>query len=103
MSSRKAPGNFTKFPRIHTHKGKLCENLCQALSRDIFGWQITQAYKEGIPCLFTVHDEGIPEQPDDKVEWAAERVTYWMTQSPPWMPELPLGCDCGIFNRYEKG
>jgi len=86
-----------------TFGGKLTENLVQALSRDVFAWQLEQLYYEGIPALFTAHDEGIFEVRDSEVTEKKARIDHWMTTAPPWMPGLVLGNDSGVFDKYCKG
>jgi len=88
---------------VNTYGGSLCENCIQALSRDVFAWQIAQLYYEGVPSLWTVHDETIIECLAADVEHVKSRVDYWMTQSPPWMPGLVLGNSSSIEDKYVKG
>jgi len=88
-----------KWPLIVSN----CENVTQALSRDVFGWQLETLYNEGIESLFTVHDETIIQCKDENLERVKARVREVMCTAPTWMPELPLGCDCKSYKKYVKG
>ena len=73
--------------RVIIYGGKLCENLVQAIARDVFGYSLL---KLGECVLFSSHDEGILEV-DDSVTPRAVEAT--MSICPEWMPGLPLGAE----------
>jgi len=81
--------------------GKLCENSVQGLARDVFAdvyWRVSQA---GFRVLWSVHDELIIEVDEDDAS-AADAVKHIMSQSPEWLPELPLSVDIGVSKCYKK-
>jgi DNA polymerase len=53
-----------KWTRIHTHGGKLFENLCQAIARDVMAANMPLIEAAGYTIILTVHDEIIAEAPD---------------------------------------
>ena len=92
-----------------TFGGKIDENLCQHLCRNIMaemmlnirndlrnkGWGREDAHL----CL-TVHDEVIVCCRDEIAEEVNEIMQYRMSQSPSWCSTLPLACDGDIAQRY---
>lgn len=85
--------------RLVTYGGKLTENVTQALSRDIFGWQLYNLDHKGLPALFTSHDEGIFEV-DRNVP--VSEVTIEMSKTPDWMPGLTVACEAHESDHYFK-
>jgi len=81
---------------------KLCENVTQALARDVFASALVRIHKAGIRILWTVHDEVICEVPEDRVEEALEFINREMTRPHPTMPDLPLAVDSHVAERYDK-
>jgi len=80
--------------------GLLAENLIQAISRDVFGECLLRLDDTaGIDNLWSVHDEGVIEcEPSITVK----DVRHVMTQTPEWIPGLPLACDVKIIPHYTK-
>jgi len=79
--------------------GKLCENLVQATSRDIFGEQLVSLDAKGVPCLFSVHDEGVFEV-DKNV--SLRDISDEMSRCPEWMPGCPISADANEVEHYTK-
>ena len=82
--------------RVITYGGKLCENLVQAVARDVFGYSLL---KLGERVLFSSHDEAILEV-DDSV--SPKDVEATMSECPEWMPGLPLGAKGKVVPCYCK-
>lgn len=88
----------TDKPR-HYYGGKLCENAVQAASRDVFGEHIVRLDQRGVPCLFTVHDEGIFEV-DKSV--TKEEIENEMSYCPEWLPGCPINAVAEEVEHYQK-
>lgn len=89
---------FGKVAREATYGGRLTENLCQAIARDIMGVAMVNLEEAGLPPLFTVHDEIIASVLDGE----KDAVVEVMTQSPEWAKDLPLAAGGEIGARYGK-
>lgn len=50
-----------KWEKIRTYGGKLTENVVQAIARDILGYIILRADKQGLNIVFHIHDEIVVE------------------------------------------
>lgn len=85
--------------RVLTYGGKLCENITQAVARDVLGEQIVTMDDKGLPSLFTVHDEGIFEV-DQHI--TAQDIEREMSQCPEWMPGCPIAAEAKEVAHYEK-
>jgi hypothetical protein len=85
--------------RKHFYGGKLCENAVQATSRDVFGEHIYSIDSSGVPCLFTVHDEGIFEV-DKNV--SIGDIKAEMSKCPDWLAGCPIDATVEEVERYKK-
>lgn len=80
--------------------GLLCENLVQATARDVFGECLLRFEStSGINNLFSVHDEGVIES---EPSITVKDVKHLMSQTPEWIPGLPVACDVKIIPHYTK-
>lgn len=68
--------------RIDTYSGKLCENVVQAVARDIQRYAMINLEKAGYPVVLHVYDEDVVEVP--KGFGSIEEVERIMGQMPPW-------------------
>lgn len=91
-----------KWQRIHTHGGKLVENIVQASSRDVFYHGVALAEDHGYTCVMHVHDEDVTETPDTD-EFSAEGLSGFLATVPDWAPGLPLAAGGFEGKRYRKG
>lgn len=94
-----------KWERIHTHGGKVTENIDQAEARDVLmhGMFLFEAAAGDNEALVGhVHDESIAEADADTVESTLEKLLSCMTATPSWAPGLKLGAEGFITRRYEK-
>lgn len=78
---------------IHTHGGKLFENLVQAIARDILGEKLLAFEAAEMPVVGHVHDEGVCLVPDDILSPVVEDMVEIMSQPVSWAPTLLLGAD----------
>lgn len=82
--------------------GKLCENLVQATARDVFAWLLLRLESESLFPLFHVHDEVVLEAPTGQAEAVKARVLSIMSETPPWIPGLPVAAEAEIAAHYKK-
>lgn len=79
--------------------GLLTENLVQATARDVFAFHLLRLHEEGIYVPFTVHDEAICEVPED---FDKNKIVGIMSETPPWIPGLPVGAEATEAMFYKK-
>ena len=91
-----------EWTRIHTHGGKLFENLCQAVARDIMAANMPLIEAAGYQIVLTVHDEIIAEAPDEP-QYNAEHMASLLAANPSWAPDIPLAAAGFETYRYRKG
>lgn len=94
--------NNADAPLLKTWGGKLCENMCQAVARDIMVDAMLRLTKQNIQILFTVHDEIVAEVPSATAEQAEKEIQKIMSTAPAWAEGLPLGVETKITEHYEK-
>ena len=85
---------------IHTYGGKIVENITQAVARDVLADAMLRLEKAGFEILFHVHDEAVPEQPDENIR--LEEVNQIMGTPIPWAKGLPLKAESYITKFYKK-
>jgi DNA polymerase len=90
-----------KWCRLSTYGGKLCENICQAASRDILYYGMQLAEDRGYPVILSVHDELLTETPDSN-EYSVAELCEIMSTNPPWAAGLPLAAAGFEGYRYRK-
>lgn len=83
------PGGNKRWARLPTHGGKLTENLCQAVARDVLGVGLMRAKRAGFEIIGHAHDEIITEV-DAGSDREHERLCALMAQPIRWAPGLPL-------------
>ena len=88
--------------RQYTHGGKLFENLCQAIARDIMAANMPLIEAAGYTTVLTVHDEIIAEAPD-RSEFNAKHLASLLSANPEWAPDIPLAAAGFETYRYRKG
>jgi DNA polymerase len=91
-----------KWSRLKTYGGKLFENACQAVARDVMAENMPAIEDAGYELLLTVHDEDITETPDSP-DYSAEGLSALMATNPPWALGLPLAAGGFEAYRYRKG
>lgn len=96
-----------KWGRITTYGGKLFENACQAVARDVMAHNMPQIEAAGYEIVLTVHDDVITEAPDDAEEFGqgrftSERLSGLLAAAPWWLTDCPLAADGFEAYRYKK-
>lgn len=86
--------------RVKIYGGKVVENLCQYLARQIVMWQ-TARINERFPVALSVHDEVVCVVPDRKVEECVSYMTESLSLAPKWCRgAIPLACEVGVGASY---
>lgn len=79
--------------------GKLCENITQAIARDVFASHVVSMEDQGWTNLFSAHDEAILEV-DASV--TAGDVKAAMSVCPAWLPGCPVTAEAEEVTHYQK-
>jgi DNA polymerase len=90
-----------KWSRIKTYGGKLFENLCQAVARDVMAENMAAIRDAGYDIVLSVHDELICEAPD-RSEFNPEHLSSLLAKNPPWALDMPLAAAGFEAYRYKK-
>jgi DNA polymerase len=85
--------------RVQVYGGFLVENLCQAISRDLFADGLLRLEQAGITVLFSSHDEAITEVDSNVSVCDIEQL---MSVTPDWMPGIPVAAEGKEVLHYEK-
>jgi DNA polymerase len=80
--------------------GTWCENVVQAISRDLLTAAMLRVEGAGFPIVLTVHDEIVCEVPEGSAD--IEKFSHLMTQVPSWAPTLPIAAKAWSGARYCK-
>jgi DNA polymerase len=91
-----------KWSRIETFSGKLFENVCQAVARDVMAANMPLIESAGYEIVTTVHDEVVCEAPDNE-EFNEGALSALLSANPPWAPDMPLAAGGYESHRYRKG
>jgi len=105
--------SYTKqWKRLKTYGGKLFENICQAVARDVLAANMPLVESKGFAIVLTVHDELITEtdiQLDEipmefwKAKYpAGDYLAALMSTNPSWAEGLPLSAGGFTADRYRK-
>lgn len=79
--------------------GKICENIVQALARDLMVDAMFRAKDAGFNLVLTVHDELLTLDSDPEREHELQKI---MSVVPDWAYGLPLAAECWADKRYVK-
>lgn len=82
--------------------GLQCENIVQAIARDVIAEAMFRAETAGFPIILTVHDEILAEVEDASAGHTAETIEALMCVVPKWAPGLPLAAKAWEDKRYVK-
>lgn len=91
-----------QWTKQHTYGGKLFENACQSIARDVMADNMQAAVDAGFDVRFTVHDELVAYAPDS-AEFSPERLAKILATNPAWCPDMPLSAKGFQAERYCKG
>lgn len=80
-------------PEQRTWGSKLCENVIQAIARDILADTLVTLDSMGLNVVLHVHDSVVLEVAKDKGKETISAVTEAVTKAPSWLPNLPLEVD----------
>lgn len=89
------------FERFALYGGLACENVVQAIARDLLAHGIKLSEAAGYPVIGHVHDEIITEVPRG-FDPDAKRFEKLICQLPDWAAGLPLGSSGYSGNRLKK-
>ena len=84
-----------------TFGGKACENVTQAIARDLLAHAILNLEAHGYRIVFHVHDECVMEMPTGI--GSVEEACMIMGEGPDWCSDLPLRADGYECASYRKG
>lgn len=88
--------------RCTAHAGGVTENIIQSIASDVLWMGITRARNDGLDVILHVHDEPVLESHEGQAQADFDRLHFHMTQPPVWAPDLWLGADGFITQRYTK-
>lgn len=84
--------------RTDTYGGKICENVTQAIARDVLADALRALGSAGYRVVGHVHDEVLVEGLHP-----VEEISGIMCSSSPWAEGLPLDAEGASMPRYRKG
>ncbi|QNI20437.1 putative DNA polymerase [Salmonella phage SHWT1] len=90
-----------QWTTLYTHGGKACENIVQALCRDLLAYAMLNVEAGGYPIVLSVHDELVCETPDTSYYTVAE-LEKLMCALPEWADGFPLVAEGAELKRYAK-
>lgn len=86
--------------RVKLYGGKVVENLCQHVARQIVMWQ-TARMNERYPVSLSVHDEIVCVVKDEELEEAQAYLEECLSLAPPWCRgHIPLAGETGVGPSY---
>ncbi|MEK7856863.1 MAG: DNA polymerase, partial [Acidobacteriota bacterium] len=80
--------------------GKITENICQAVARDVLAEGMVRVHKAGFKISLHTHDEVVAEALIDQLSTAKPEIRRLLEQSPAWAPDLPLQLEMFESDRY---
>lgn len=90
-----------QWTTLYTHGGKACENIVQALCRDLLAYAMINVEGGGYPIVLSVHDELVCETPDTP-EYTVAELEKLMCELPEWAEGFPLVAEGSEMYRYAK-
>lgn len=90
-----------QWTTLYTHGGKACENIVQALCRDLLAYAMINVEGGGYPIVLSVHDELVCETPDTP-EYTVAELERLMCALPEWAEGFPLVAEGSEMCRYAK-
>jgi len=84
---------------IRIYGGKIVENICQAVARQVVAEQMLRAAKR-YKVVLTVHDAVAIIAPKDEAKEAQAYLEECMSWNPKWATGLPLACESGVGESY---
>lgn len=93
-------GVTRKWEQTSTYGGKLCENVTQAVARDVMVDTLLRLEAANLDAIMHVHDEIIIEAKRDTV--SVSELENLFCKSPEWAKDLPISAKCWKGFRYQK-
>ena len=90
-----------KWSRLKSYGGKLFENVCQSVARDVMANNMPGIEAAGYSIVLTVHDEVICEAPDTD-DFTSGHLSDLLAANPPWATDMPLAAAGFETDRYKK-
>jgi len=90
-----------KWCRLSTYGGKLFENVCQAVARDIMAGNMPAIEDAGYAICLSVHDELITEA-DNTEAYTHGQLAALLAANPAWAQDIPLAAAGFESDRYKK-
>uniref|UniRef100_A0AB74UL99 DNA polymerase n=1 Tax=Escherichia phage vB_VIPECOMC04 TaxID=3350136 RepID=A0AB74UL99_9CAUD len=90
-----------QWTTLYTHGGKACENIVQALCRDLLAYAMVNVEGGGYPIVLSVHDELVCETPDTP-DYTVPELEKLMCTLPEWAEGFPLVAEGSEMYRYAK-
>jgi DNA polymerase len=84
---------------VRIYGGKVVENICQAVARQVVAEQMLRINRRYRPVL-TVHDSVATVVPAAEAVGAQAYIEECMSWNPAWATGLPLACESGIGASY---
>ena len=84
---------------VYIYGGKVVENICQAVARQVVGEQMLRIGRK-YKVVLTVHDAVACIAPIEEQEEAQRYVEECMSWRPKWAQTLPLACESGVGASY---
>jgi DNA polymerase len=91
-----------KWVRLTTYGGKIFENICQAVARDVMFGAMPAIDGAGYAIILSIHDELLTETPDTP-EYSHESLAAMMAAPPAWGLDMPLAAAGFECYAYRKG
>jgi len=90
-----------QWSRLTTYGGKLLENICQAMARDVMFYNMPRIEEERYSIRVRIHDELITYAPDGLL-YGPKHLSKLLAAVPSWAPGLPLAAAGFEGYRYRK-
>lgn len=95
-------GKTKQWQRQNTHPGRFTENAVSSIARDVLLDGLKKADKAGLELCAHVHDEILALAAKNDLT-ALKILLKCMSTSPDWAPDLLIGADGFMSERYRKG
>lgn len=90
--------------KTYSYGGKICENIVQAIARDVLLHSMIRADEMGAEIFLHAHDEiGTLINEDDPFGFGPSDLQAAMCETPSWAPGLPLHAEGYVSKIYRKG
>jgi DNA polymerase len=90
---------YSKGLPVRIYGGKVVENVCQAVARQVVAEQMLRAAKR-YKVVLTVHDAVAIIAKKDEAAEAQAYLEECMNWNPKWAAGLPLACESGVGDSY---